>query len=219
MRHRKKGRRLGRSSSHRLAMFRNMASSLFLSQREAEVNEAGEEYREYDTPADGRNIPKVPGRIVTTLQKAKTLRPLIEKCITIACKGLEAEEAANEFGTQAERHTSAWKQWRQGENWNRWAQAMAPAIVARRRVLRMVGNKRAMEVLFSTVAPRFRDRPGGYTRIVRLATPRLGDAGTRAILELVGTHDRVRQKSEKPAFDDDGEAGESKKKEAAGAKG
>jgi large subunit ribosomal protein L17 len=80
----------------------------------------------------------------------------------------------------------------------------------------MVGNKSAMEVLFSTVAPKFRERPGGYTRIVRLATPRLGDAGTRAILELVGTRDRVRQKSEKPAFDDEG--GEKKPaKEKAGA--
>jgi large subunit ribosomal protein L17 len=196
-------------------MFRNMASSLFLSLREAEVNEAGEEYRDYDTPADGRNIPKVPGRIVTTLQKAKTLRPMVEKCITIACKGLAAEEAASQFGTESQRHSAAWKQWRQSEDWNRWAQAMAPVVVARRRVLQMVGNKAAMEVLFSTVAPRFRDRPGGYTRIVRLATPRLGDAGTRAILELVGTRDRVRQKSEKPAFDDEGN-GEDAAKEPAG---
>ena len=80
---------------------------------------------------------------------------------------------------------------------------MAPAVAARRRVLRMIRNKAAMEVLFSDIAPRFTERPGGYTRIVRLATPRLGDAGTRAILEFVGKHDRVSQKSEKPAFGDD----------------
>jgi len=52
------------------------------------------------------------------------------------------------------------------------------------------------------VAGRFMERPGGYTRIVRLANPRLGDNATRAILEFVGVRDRVVQKSEKPAFDD-----------------
>jgi large subunit ribosomal protein L17 len=52
------------------------------------------------------------------------------------------------------------------------------------------------------VAPRFADRPGGYTRIVRLAKPRLGDAGTRAILEFVGVRDRVVQRSTKPAFEE-----------------
>ena len=59
-----------------------------------------------------------------------------------------------------------------------------------------------MAVLFKEVAPRFVDRPGGYTRVVRLAQPRLGDAGTRAILELVGVRDRVTQRAERPAFDD-----------------
>ena len=49
----------------------------------------------------------------------------------------------------------------------------------------------------------YRDRPGGYTRILRLATPRLGDAGERAILELVGKHDRVKRAAERPAFDDE----------------
>ncbi len=47
------------------------------------------------------------------------------------------------------------------------------------------------------------DRPGGYTRILRLATPRLGDAGERAILELVGKNDRVKRAAERPAFDAD----------------
>jgi large subunit ribosomal protein L17 len=59
-----------------------------------------------------------------------------------------------------------------------------------------------VRALFSAVAPRFMDRPGGYTRVVRLAKPRLGDAGTRAILEFVGVRDRVVQRSQKPAFDD-----------------
>ena len=65
----------------------------------------------------------------------------------------------------------------------------------------MIGDKQAVRVLFEDVAPRFEVREGGYTRILRLAKPRLGDAGQRAILELVGSHDRVKQVSEKPAFD------------------
>jgi large subunit ribosomal protein L17 len=62
---------------------------------------------------------------------------------------------------------------------------MAPAVTARRRVVTLLGDKKAARVLFERVAPRFVDRPGGYTRILKLATPRLGDNGPRAILELV----------------------------------
>lgn len=50
----------------------------------------------------------------------------------------------------------------------------------------LLGDKQAARILFEKVAPRFVDRPGGYTRILKLATPRLGDAGPRAILEFVG---------------------------------
>ncbi|HPP52714.1 MAG TPA: L17 family ribosomal protein, partial [Thermoguttaceae bacterium] len=50
-------------------------------------------------------------------------------------------------------------------------------------------------------APRMADRPGGYTRILRLAKPRVGDAGTRAILEFVGKHDRKRKKTVKTSFE------------------
>jgi large subunit ribosomal protein L17 len=53
------------------------------------------------------------------------------------------------------------------------------------------------------VAPRFVDRSGGYTRILRLSKPRLGDAGTRAILELVGVNDRQVKKAQRPAFSSD----------------
>ena len=63
-------------------------------------------------------------------------------------------------------------------------------------------------MLFAEVAPRFADRQGGYTRILRLAKPRLGDAGTRAILEFVGVRDRVTQRAQRPAFETP--AGESK---------
>jgi large subunit ribosomal protein L17 len=66
-----------------------------------------------------------------------------------------------------------------------------------------LGDKQAVRILFDDIAPRFVDRPGGYTRIVRLAKPRLGDAGTRAILEFVGVRDRVIQRSQRPAFDNE----------------
>jgi large subunit ribosomal protein L17 len=183
MRHRKKGRVLGRSPSHREALFRSLASALFLTERDAELDD---------------NEPKVKGRIITTLQKAKEVRPLVERCITIARRGLEAEEAARPHATTAKRNSESWKAWREGAEWQRWSKAIAPSVKARRRCVRLLGDKQATRVLFSTVAPRFAGRNGGYTRILRLAKPRLGDAGTRAILEFVGVRDRVVQKSTAP---------------------
>ena len=56
---------------------------------------------------------------------------------------------------------------------------MSPVVLARRRLVRLLGNKEAAKLCFDVVAPRFVDRAGGYTRIMRLAMPRLGDAGTR----------------------------------------
>ena len=188
MRHRRKGRVLGRSPSHRRAMLKNLASALFLTERNAE---------------DDPNKPKVKGRIVTTLQKAKEVRPLVEKCITLGGKALAHAESADEHATAAERNTAAWKEWRKSQRWQDWAAAMAPAVAIRRRLIELLGDKQAVKVLLDEVAPRFRDRKGGYTRIVRLAKPRLGDAGTRAILEFVGVRDRKVQKSQKPAFSDE----------------
>jgi large subunit ribosomal protein L17 len=148
------------------------------------------------------NAPKVKGRIVTTLQKAKEVRPLVEKCITIARRSLPHVEAAQQYATRAKRGTEQWRTWRQSDQWQRWNSAIAPAVAARRRALQLLGDKQAVRLLFDTVAPRFADRPGGYTRILRLATPRLGDAGLRAILEFVGRNDRIPQRSPRPAFDD-----------------
>jgi large subunit ribosomal protein L17 len=186
MRHRRLGRRLGRSSSHRQAMLRNLASSLFLTERDAEFDE---------------NKPKVKGRIITTLQKAKEVRPIVERCITIARRSLGSSAQADQFATDAERGSDEWKRWRTSDKWRQWAESTAPVVAARRRVLRMLGDKQAVRILFDDIAPRFADRDGGYTRVLRLPKPRLGDAGTRAILEFVGVHDRVVARSEKPAFD------------------
>lgn len=167
-------------------MLKNLASSLFLTERDAELEE---------------NEPKVKGRVITTLEKAKEVRPLVEKCITIARHALPAQESAQEFGTDSARGSDAWKTWRKSERWVKWNNAMAPAVAARRRALQLLGDKQAVSILFNTIAPRMADRPGGYTRIMRLAKPRLGDAGQRAIIEFVGVRDRVASaKSEKPDF-------------------
>jgi large subunit ribosomal protein L17 len=186
MRHRRRGRKLGRSPKHQRALLRSLASALCLTERDAEYDE---------------NKPKVKGRIVTTLAKAKEVRPLVEKCVTVARRGLAAEEAADQFGTKAERGTEAWKSWRESDAWRQWNAAVAPAVAARRRCLKLLGDKQAVRVLFDEIAPRFADRPGGYTRILKLAKPRLGDAGARAILEFVGVRDRVVQRSVRPSFE------------------
>ena len=172
MRHRRKGRVLGRSPSHQRALLRNLASALMLTERETEAGEQG--------------APKVAGRIVTTLAKAKEVRPLVERCVTIAKRGLDAADKAREFAPSADRDSAAWKQWRQSAAWTNWARAVAPAVKARRRVVQLLGDKQAARILFERIAPRFTDRPGGYTRILKLESPRLGDAGPRAILEFVG---------------------------------
>ena len=117
MRHRMRGRRLGRSTSHRQALGRNMVTALFRH-----------------------------GRIVTTEAKAKEYRSKAEKLITLA----------------------------KTKDLHRIRQAMA-----------VIGDRDVVNHLFNVIGPSFKDRPGGYTRIVRLAKPRLGDKGTRVLFELV----------------------------------
>ncbi len=193
MRHRRRGRKLGRNPNHQRALLRNLASALILTERDAQ---------------DEDNQPKVKGRIVTTLPKAKEVRPLVERVITIARRALPQQRAADALASTAERHSEAWRAWRTSDQWKQWNQAIAPVIAARRRVLRLLGDKKAMRIVFEELAPRFADRPGGYTRVLRLATPRLGDAGARAILEFVGTHDRVAKRAVKPTFEAESGAGE-----------
>lgn len=179
MRHRVSGRKLGRNGSHRKAMFRNMASSLI---RTVRVDE------------DDPQRPKVPGRIVTTVPKAKELRPYVEKLVTLAKRATAHESAAAEYASSAERGSDAWRQWRESDQWQKWSAAISPAVALRRRAFSILRDKEAVSVLFDELAERFADRDGGYTRIVRLSKVRLGDAGEQALIEFVGERDRVKSK-------------------------
>lgn len=137
MRHRKAGRKLNRTSSHRKAMFANMAASLI----------------EHE-------------QIVTTLPKAKELRPIVEKLVTLGKRG---------------------------------------DLHARRQVIAQIQDEDQTRKLFETIAPRYADRHGGYTRIMK-AGFRHGDSAPMAVIEFVerdvdakGAADRARLEAEEAA--------------------
>jgi large subunit ribosomal protein L17 len=179
-----RGRTLGRNASHRRAMFRNMAASFIRTLRPGD---------------DDPNKPKAQGRIITTVAKAKELRPFVEKLVTIARKALGHEQNAAGFATKAKRNSTEWKTWRESDTYHKWNQAIAPAVTYRRRAFSLLRDKLAVQILFDEVAKRFEARDGGYTRIVRIATRRLGDGGSQALIEFVGVHDRVKQRRARPA--------------------
>ena len=116
MRHQRAGKKLGRDSAHRKALYANLTASLI----------------EH-------------GRIKTTVAKAKEVRPVAEEMITLGRRG---------------------------------------DVPARRQALKFLRSQDVVYKLFSEVGPRFSDRPGGYSRIVKLG-PRQGDAAEMAYLELV----------------------------------
>lgn len=140
MRHMKKSRRFGRSPSHRRAMFNNMVTSLFLHER-----------------------------ILTTLEKAKELRRLAEKMVTLGKRG-----------TLAARRLAARRLQTTG----------------RKEGKQTISEETALRRLFETIAPRFTDRPGGYTRIIRTGH-RLGDNAAMAFIELLPEERKAAPKGKK----------------------
>jgi large subunit ribosomal protein L17 len=117
MKHNVAGKSLQRNTAHRAALRKNFTVSLILHER-----------------------------VVTTLPKAKALRPFVEKVITLGKK---------------------------------------KDLASIRRAVGLLQDKAAVKKLFEEIGPRFANRRGGYTRIMRLSGYRPGDGGTRAILELV----------------------------------
>ncbi|QDU58390.1 bL17 family ribosomal protein [Aeoliella mucimassa] len=203
MRHRRQGRKLGRNPKHQRALLRSLACELIFTER-------SKEHVLFDKSLDPNapNPPAVAGRITTTVPKAKEVRPFIERCITIAKKAQAPMEAAAALETSADYRSSEWQTWRKSDKHNEWQSAIAPVVAARRRLIQLLGNREAANLLIEEIAPRFVDRDGGYTRIIQLAKPRLGDAGAQAIIEFVGKNDRVVQKAERPTFDEGEEAEE-----------
>lgn len=128
MRHRKSGNRLGRNTSHRKAMMRNMVTSFL-------------------------NCEK----ITTTDARAKELRKLVEKLITLARRG---------------------------------------DLHARRLALQFVRDSKTVAKLFDDIAPRYTDRPGGYTRIIKLGH-RAGDNASLSMIELVEAEFTAKPKKKK----------------------
>ena len=135
MRHRKAGRKLNRNSEHRLALMRNLTMALFQHER-----------------------------IITTVAKAKEVRPFVEKIITLAKRGtLHARRLAlARLGPMGHAR---------------------PAANAEEEADR--DERKVIKKLFDDIGPRFKDRPGGYTRIIKRHERRLGDAGETAYLELL----------------------------------
>lgn len=174
MRHRKSGRGLTRTSSHNRAMRRNLAQSLF----------------EH-------------GQITTTLVKAKEVRRFVERVITAARPGTltarqrviamltdravipaDQQEAYESMSTA---HRERVLRARTGRMHRGGA---VPAAYNKKRIPFVATS--VVHKLMTEIAPQFKDRPGGYTRIIRLARRRIGDAGERAVLQLVGQEEAPR---------------------------
>ncbi len=152
MRHRNAHRKLGRTSSHRTALLRNQAEALLRHER-----------------------------IETTVPKAKELRPYVERLITIAKRGVKANDPKG------------------------------ASLSARRLVMRDVLNETVVTKLFDELAPRFMDRAGGYTRILKLGHRR-GDAAEIAQIELLGSEfDPKKAEAEKKAAEEAAAAGDQPK--------
>jgi large subunit ribosomal protein L17 len=151
MRHQKAHRKLGRTSEHRMSMLRNLAVSLINSRDE---------------------------RIVTTLPKAKELRPFVERAITLSRKANNLQ--GDDSGPRA-LHLR-----RQAAGFFHAGNMQASALTGKRGQVRSprTAGIAALKRLFDELGERYKDRPGGYTRIFKLGQ-RVGDNAELAIIELV----------------------------------
>jgi large subunit ribosomal protein L17 len=151
MRHLKAHRKLGRTSEHRHSMLRNLATSLINSREE---------------------------RIVTTLPKAKELRPFVERAITLSRKARSLADNGSEMQALHLR--------RQAAGFFHAGNMTVKEVTGKRGQLRpeRTAGVAALRRLFSELGDRYKDRPGGYTRIFKLGH-RDGDAAELAIIELV----------------------------------
>ncbi len=156
MRHLKAHRKLGRTTEHRISMLRNLATSLINSRED---------------------------RIVTTLPKAKELRPFVEKAITLSRRAASLDGDTSEVGGLHLRRQAA--AFFHSGNYRR-------AIATRRghALPPRTAGVAAVRRLFDELGERFKDRPGGYTRIIKMGR-RTGDGAELAIIELV---DNAREK-------------------------
>ena len=151
MRHQKAHRKLGRTSEHRMSLLRNLAVSLINSREE---------------------------RIVTTLPKAKELRPFVERAITLSRK------ASNLEGDDTSARALHLR--RQAAGFFHAGNMQAGALSGKRGQVRLprTAGVAALRRLFDELGERYKDRPGGYTRIFKLGR-RAGDNAELAIIELV----------------------------------
>jgi large subunit ribosomal protein L17 len=136
MRHRNQGRKLGRTSAHRGAMFANMAAALIKHEQ-----------------------------IKTTLPKAKELRPIVEKLVTLSRRG-------------------------------------ASDLHARRQALSQIKDETQVKKLFDVLGPRYAERPGGYTRVLK-AGSRYGDKAEMAFIEFVDRDESAKGQDSGPVETDE----------------
>lgn len=120
------------------------------------------------------------GQITTTLPKARAVQPMVEKIITTAKRGTLAarRQVIKAIGNPLHVDFDV--------------KAVDPAGVPRHKINRygeLVSGPRVVARLFDEIAPRYADRPGGYTRIVKLGKHRVGDGGDLCVLQLVGGED------------------------------
>jgi large subunit ribosomal protein L17 len=127
------------------------------------------------------------GGINTTLQKAKYLRPYVEKLVTLSKRAALAMETVPNAPARGD---SAWENWRHSPEWVVWANSVSVPLALRRRAFSKLRSNDAVNKLFDVIAARYRSRQGGYLRIVRLTRRRVGDSGRVALIEFVGENDR-----------------------------